>query len=254
MNRIIALWSHPRSMSTAMERMMRERGDFRCFHEPFMYYYYLHVRERPFPHFDWDTDHPTTYDGIKGMLLDVAEDSPVFFKDMSYYVHADMAGDRAFAERLTNTFLIRDPAKSIVSYYKMDPDVTCEEIGLERQYEHHRLLTDWFGETPLVIDAADVLADPEGMVRAYCTAVGIPFLPEALEWSDETPDDWKGVATWHRGVLASGGIGRKPPQKKGETKPAVTLDSVPHLRAYYEHHRPFYEALREHRLAPAPAG
>lgn len=31
---IIALWCHPRSMSTAMERVMRERGDCRCFHEP----------------------------------------------------------------------------------------------------------------------------------------------------------------------------------------------------------------------------
>ncbi|MDH3659971.1 MAG: hypothetical protein OEU92_08075 [Alphaproteobacteria bacterium] len=38
---IIALWCHPRSMSTAIERIMRERGDCRCFHEPFLYDYYV---------------------------------------------------------------------------------------------------------------------------------------------------------------------------------------------------------------------
>ena len=29
---LIALWSHPRSMSTATERIMRERGDLDCAH------------------------------------------------------------------------------------------------------------------------------------------------------------------------------------------------------------------------------
>ena len=41
MNAIVFLWSHPRSMSTATERIMRERGDFDCLHEPFMYHYYI---------------------------------------------------------------------------------------------------------------------------------------------------------------------------------------------------------------------
>ncbi|MEZ5772185.1 MAG: hypothetical protein R3D61_11380 [Defluviimonas denitrificans] len=43
---IIAMWSHPRSMSTAIERIMRERGDLDCLHEPFMYDYYVHRQVR----------------------------------------------------------------------------------------------------------------------------------------------------------------------------------------------------------------
>ena len=46
------LWSHPRSMSTATERIMRERGDLDCAHEPFMYDYYVHRKRRVMPHFD----------------------------------------------------------------------------------------------------------------------------------------------------------------------------------------------------------
>ena len=35
------LWSHPRSVSSAMERIMLERGDLTNFHEPFIYLYYV---------------------------------------------------------------------------------------------------------------------------------------------------------------------------------------------------------------------
>ena len=58
MEPIIALWSHPRSMSTAMERIMRERGDCRCFHEPFICDYYVHRAVRSLPLFDVDPDQP----------------------------------------------------------------------------------------------------------------------------------------------------------------------------------------------------
>ncbi|WP_283176701.1 hypothetical protein [Gemmobacter sp. 24YEA27] len=69
MNRIYALWSHPRSMSTAMERVMRERGDLDCAHEPFMYDYYVHRAIRQMPHFDVRPDHPVSYPAIRDHLL-----------------------------------------------------------------------------------------------------------------------------------------------------------------------------------------
>ena len=78
MNKIIALWSHPRSMSTAMERVMRERGDLWCAHEPFMYDYYVNRQVARMPHFDVQPDHPVTYEAIRDMLLAEAEKGPVF--------------------------------------------------------------------------------------------------------------------------------------------------------------------------------
>ena len=41
MHPIIALWTHPRSISTAFERVMMERGDLKILHEPFSYLYYV---------------------------------------------------------------------------------------------------------------------------------------------------------------------------------------------------------------------
>ncbi len=41
-----------------------------------------------------------------------------------------LKNDDDFLKKLNNTFLIRDPAKAIASYYAMHPEVTIEEIGL----------------------------------------------------------------------------------------------------------------------------
>ena len=136
MHPIIALWSHPRSMSTATERIMRERGDLVCFHEPFMYDYYVHRKVRQMPHFNVEQGHPQTYAEVREMLLEQAQKSPVFFKDMSYYVMPHILSDMQFSESLVNCFLIRNPVATISSYFRLDPDVTCEEIGLEAQCLH----------------------------------------------------------------------------------------------------------------------
>ena len=164
-HKIIALWCHPRSMSTAMERSMRERGDLACFHEPFMYYYYLHLKRREFPHFDADPDKPRSYDDVKGMLLDAAEAGPVFFKDMSYYILQDLMEDEAFASRITHSFLIRDPLFSLTSYHALDPDFTPEEAGLEAQWRHFDWLLSRSAVTPPVIEAELVQSDPKGAIR-----------------------------------------------------------------------------------------
>jgi len=36
----LTLWATPRSTSTAFEWMMRQRGDFDCYHEPWNELYY----------------------------------------------------------------------------------------------------------------------------------------------------------------------------------------------------------------------
>jgi hypothetical protein len=78
---IIFLWSHPRSVSSAMERIMLERGDMTTLHEPFIYLYYVHDRKKTLDYFDPDPDHPTSYHDIREMVLAAAEQGPVFVKD-----------------------------------------------------------------------------------------------------------------------------------------------------------------------------
>ena len=72
MNPIIFLWAHPRSMSTAVERIMRERGDLDCLHEPFLHYYYQHRANKPLPHFERKADHPGSYEETSDNLRDLS--------------------------------------------------------------------------------------------------------------------------------------------------------------------------------------
>ncbi len=245
MHPIIAMWSHPRSVSTAIERIMRERGDCTCFHEPFMYDYYINRAVRVMPGFEPEPDKPQSYEAVKDCLLEASESGPVFFKDMGYYVVPRIFEDRDFADRLTSTFLIRDPVKSIPSYYKLDAELTLEEIGLEGQWR----LFDWtnrvIGKAAFVLDADLVQNDTQAAMRAYWEALGLPFVSHAFEWQSETvPDDWKQVEAWHQKAQASTSIRPAEDNEKVREKFELAAAKEPKLHSYLAHHRPFYEKLR----------
>jgi len=252
MNSIIALWSHPRSMSTAFERVMRERRDLTCFHEPFMYDYYVHRQVRVMPHFDMEPDHPRSYAEVRDMLLKCAEREPVFFKDMSYYVYPQITGDPDFYERLTDLFLIRNPMASIASYYKLDPELTLDEIGLEKQWRHFDWLSQKTGAAPVVVEAEAVQEDPMKTISHVWSAIGLPFVEDAFEWeTGELPAGWEQVAGWHEGVSGSSGIqpvDRETADAKATARFETLAAEAPKLRDYLDHHRPYYQKLKEHAL------
>lgn len=248
---IFALWCHPRSMSTAIERVMRERGDLQCFHEPFMHYYYVHRSVRIMPHFEPDPGRPSSYPAIREQLLRTAERSPVFIKDMSFYALPRLLDDAQFCRRLVNAFLVRDPVQSILSYHRLDPDVTCEEIGIEAQWRHFCWLKDHTGEEPVVLDAGMVRHDSIAILSAYWNRVGLSEAPHAFEWNvGQDPEEWAQVAGWHRTVLASNRIRGVEPDVSTAAQCELERRAVaaPHILEYLQHHQVYYDRLREHAL------
>ncbi|MCZ4354724.1 hypothetical protein O4H61_19630 [Roseovarius aestuarii] len=251
MHPIYALWSHPRSMSTAMERVMRERGDLDCHHEPFMYDYYLHRQVRQMPHFEAEKDRPVSYEEVRAMLLERAKTGPVFIKDMSYYIMPRIIEDATLSKALVNCFLIRDPVASITSYFKLDPDVILEEIGLEAQANHYNALKAK-GLTAPIIQAEDVRRDTAGTVGALWKAIGLPPADHAFSWQDEQPDDWKQVGEWHGKVSSSTGIAPMTEAEIAEKKRKFSdlVREHPRAQAYLDHHLPFYNMLKSNALKP----
>ena len=246
MHPIIALWCHPRSMSTAIERIMRERGDLHCLHEPFLYDYYVNRAVRRLPHFERQSDQPASYEEACQLILATAETRPVFFKDMSYYVVPRIFEDWSFAERLTNAFLIRDPRRSIVSYHKLDPDFTIEEVGVEAQLRHVEWIESVSGKTPPIVEAEAITRNPEGVVRRIWQQIGLSDAPHAFSWSEEeVPDGWEQYSAWHASALSSTRIhtGKNKPDA-GEVF-ANRAKEAAHLIDFLSAHQPAYEALRE---------
>ena len=237
---IHVLWCHPRSVSTAFERVMRERGDLTVLHEPFMYYHYLTKTDRPFPDFTPDPDHPTTYQGIREMIRGAAQTGPVFFKDMAYHVADKLPKDAGFALQLTHAFLVRDPVEAAVSYAKRDPAFTRTELGHEAQHRLYYALLG-LGCTPMVITADQLRNDPVTTMRRYWAHTQLSFESHAFDWDGRVPQGWAAVKDWHSDVLQSGAI-----QKPRDADAAAQLAALG--APYADHaayHAPFYAELRE---------
>jgi hypothetical protein len=228
------LWSVPRSRSTAFFRMMAERGDFDLVHEPFSYLVM-------YGYTDVGGARVSSEPALIKALLDLPPQ--VFAKETTGVRYPEVLATPEFLESWTHTFLIRDPRETIPSYLRLEPDARVRSIGFEFLHEIYTAVADHTGRQPVVIDAADLVRDPEGTVKAYCAATGIPFVPEALSWRPAHRPEWQPSRRWHETAAASTGLGGAPSDTAPPPGPAPARYLRPHL--------PYYEALHACRLTPA---
>lgn len=250
---IISLWAHPRSMSTAFERIMRSRGDCDCLHEPFMYDYYVARGIRQFPHFKAEPGRPTAFADISAMLLERAAESTVFCKDMAYYVWPAIQKHQDLLERMRHLFLIRDPKRAIMSYYKLDPALTLEEVGYESQWQLYRWLLNSGEAVPTILRAEDVQQHTEQALSAAWQSVGLDYCAEAFEWDQKNaPSDWQQVSGWHQSAIEATSIrtDTRTPEHIDQEFAELAADQ-PKLNDFLDHHQPFYDALAEAAWSPS---
>ncbi|MER5766356.1 sulfotransferase-like domain-containing protein [Streptomyces sp. NPDC001985] len=234
---VLALWSAPRCRSTAFARMMAERGDRTVVHEPFS-----HVADFGETKVGERVAH--TEQDVIAALRAAAARKPVFFKDTTDFHYPALLADEAFLAAATHTFIIRHPAEAIASHHALNPDLGRDEIGFAWLYEIFTAVRDATGTTPVVVDSDDLLDRPADTVRAYCSAVGIPFLPEALSWQPGMRSEWRATSRWHESTSRTAGFTRGPGEGAG------TVAANPVLRAHRDHHLPYYERLRAVALRP----
>jgi Sulfotransferase domain len=238
----VALWAVPRSVSTAFERVFVERGDFKVFHEPFSASYY-YSRERRSDRYA-DVEPKAEYDpqNVLARILERTQE-PVFFKDMAYHVSGFMT--REFVSEFRNTFIVRDPIPVIASLHRFWPDFTLEETGYEQLRRLFGLAVE-NGEDPAIVDAAELIGNPEGTVAAYCEKLGVPFMPASLSWEPGAVPGWEMWGEWHEEAEQSTGIKEQP--LEADTEVPKGLEGV------YERCMPYYEELHERRLRPEEGG
>ena len=237
----VAMWSGPRNISTAMMRSWGNRPDTFVCDEPF-YAFYLKATGREHPGAAEVVAHGETdwRKVIVELTGEIPGDKPVFYqKQMTHHLLPEIGRDWLAA--VTNCFLIRDPAEVIVSYIKKNNDPTLEDIGFVQQAEIFDLVREQTGRVPPVIDAHDVLEDPEMILRLLCEAVGIEFIDAMLSWPPglrETDGVW--AKHWYGEVANSTGF-RRPPRREPEPVPD-------RLRDVHYRSREYYARLYQHRL------
>ena len=232
----VVLWSTPRSVSTAFDKMMRGRGDHRVLTEPFSVAYYFGP-DRPSNRFAGETLPRSSYADVWGDVLSAADEGPVFVKEMPHHLGPHLSAEAV--ARFTSSFLIRDPAWAVPSFLAKWPDVTDEELGYEAQHRAFDLVTG-SGAEPAVIDADDLRADPEVIVSAWCDRVSVEHRPDTLEWRPGMPDDWRLWSDWFERAAASTRFA--PPD--GRPPPPVDPAAAARIERCREH----YDVLRAHRL------
>ena len=248
MHKILALWATPRSTSTAFEWMMRMRGDMTCFHEPFGEPWYQ-GEEPIWPRLKPDSPRTPglTFESVWDKLRGAAAKGPVFTKDFPHYVEHMWTNE--FLSHFNHSFLIRDPAKVATSMFQHWPDFVLKEIAFVEQRQLFDRLSDTLGKVPPVIDSDDLLENPHAIVEAYCNAVGIPYIAEALSWDPGARDEvsWYDGGSWHQNLRESDGL--KPQPRK-----YIDMSEAPdRVKAIHAIILPHYEHLHAHRLT-APAG
>jgi hypothetical protein len=140
----------------------------------------------------------------------------------------------------THAFLIREPERMIASYLRKREHAEFQDFGLERQAEFFEREADRLGKAPPVVDANDVLANPEAVLSKLCEALGIVWDPAMLSWAPgrrETEGPWG--PHWYGSVEKSTGFG--PP----ETQP---VDLPPEAQELADRCRPYYGRLASHRI------
>ncbi|WP_268797078.1 sulfotransferase-like domain-containing protein [Pseudomonas huanghezhanensis] len=239
MNRMIALWAHPRSRSTALERVFIERGDFEVFHEPFAHMAFDEQSAIPFD--APDRRMPTTYEGIKTALRDARLLRHVFHKDMCYHCVDDLKLDAEFLLEQQHVFIIREPGRAILSHHAIYPQMPVQSIGHRALYEIFCRVTRLTGKTPHVINGEEFARRPEHTVRTLCDHLQLDFLPHALNWQAMCPSQWLPWRSWHRDAEHSTGIDTRHTCAFDEAQ----IQANPRLAGYYAVHRPSYERMNQ---------
>jgi Sulfotransferase domain len=238
---ILAMWSGPRNISTAMMYSFANRSDCEAWDEPFYGFSLKHH----------GNDHPMRGEIITSMETDwdklVAKCTTPSSKPLLYQKHMThhmLEGyDRSFIHSLTSAFLIRDPARVLASYVQKWDDVDLRAIGFIEQAEIFDMVAQRLGHAPPVVDSDDILQNPKGVLSKLCAACGIAFEDAMLNWP-KGPKACDGVwaSHWYNAVWQSEGFAA-PRQK--------TVELPPHLAAIAAKARPLYDLLKTHAISPA---
>ena len=209
----IAMWSGPRNISTAMMRSFENRLDTTVIDEPF-YGHYLDKTGLNHPgREDVIASQSTDWDEIAEMLAGpIPGGKPIWYQKHMAQHNLEKC-DLAWTINVTNCFLIRDPKAVIASYGKRFPIENERLLGYAQQVQLLKLVQDYTGEIPLIMDARDILLNPEGMLREFCRRIGINFFSNMLSWpAGKRKTDGVWAPYWYNRVEESTGF--KPYSEK----------------------------------------
>ena len=277
---VINCWSGPRSLSTSLMYSFHNRGDVKCFDEPF-YAHYLTNRTHTAPGQDRPYHDLVVNEGMSAvdtwshLLRPKREQTKIRFvkhmakhavvechdPDKLYVLNGDPLkyskgwGGRprcctSMVTHLTETrnfILVRHPEDLVRSFNAVIPP-TLEETCLPAQVEIFMLHAQFrkHRATMPVVLSEDLRENPEGTLRALCKAIEIEFKPEMLRWEAGPRPEIDGcwAPWWYKTTHESTRF--EPPHRDKPPSPPLSAE----LSALVDECMPYYQFLRSHALKP----
>jgi hypothetical protein len=235
------MWSGPRNLSTAMMRSFGNRADCAAvIDEPF-YAAFLEASGKPHPmRAEVLASQPRDWRAVARARAGAAVPPGriVYQKQMTHHMLPEFGLD--WMDAVDHAFLIRAPERVVASYAARRQAVEPEDLGFVRQAELFDRVAQRLGTAPPVVDAEAVRADPEGVLRKLCAALGLGFDPGMLAWpAGPRTSDGVWAAHWYGAVVESTGFAAPEPEPPPLSGP---------MREIAEAARGDYERLLAHAL------
>ena len=207
--KIIAMWSGPRNLSTALMRSFANRQDVdNVLDEPFYAAYLIETSK----------DHPMKEEVIANQSSSWSEVEKICrtpSQKISYQKHMTqhmIREDLNWIHELCNCFLIRNPEDVAKSFLQSWSGGDFIDMGFSQQASIFDLVYSNTKTIPPVIDAYLLRKDPERVLKRVCSYINIPWDPNMLAW-DAGIMDYDGIWAehWYPSVKTSTFF--KPPSK-----------------------------------------
>ncbi|XP_077986189.1 uncharacterized protein LOC144440679 [Glandiceps talaboti] len=263
----VILWFHARSRSTALEMAIASDENIKVFHEEF-YNAYFRGEERQCHEklIDSRLNPPMQgfrYSDIKAKLEKSFPGKTAVFAKEGAGALVGRDHYKYIPRGYLNTFLVRNPRASILSYYRATKSVESHLIDgetlieLTKQdgsvlpiYQIFKYMTEESKQRPIVIDSEDLANSPRETLQKYCQATGITFKESFLNWKPGNSghfieilrDDPEYMAAFHGTSMRSSNFHPSSDQN-------IDLSELPEeLQKWIETFMPLYEEMIRHKL------
>ena len=194
------MWSGPRNLSTALMRSFENREDTKVLDEPF-YAYYLKETKKNHP---LANEIINKYETNLEKIIDLVteeKDFIYFQKHMSHHIIKKIPIN--WITEGINCFLIRHPKEVLLSYIQKNDLIESNDLGYPAQLRLFNYVKNSNNKI-LVIDAKDLSANPEIILKKICKKINISFTKRMLNWPKGRRNSdgiWEKI--WYKNVKSS---------------------------------------------------
>tara|TARA_B100000886_G_scaffold340250_1_gene308694 strand:+ start:942 stop:1652 length:711 start_codon:yes stop_codon:yes gene_type:complete len=205
---IIACWSGPRNISTALMRSWSSRKDTFVTDEPF-YSYYLKEKKLKHPLYKEIINmYSSNYEEVVDYLVGKVPNYKKIWYQKHMAHHILDLNEIEWISNCNNCILIRHPEEVISSFTKKNKLKSVEELGYPQQYEIIKFLKK-MNKTFIIIDSKELLMNPEKLLSDWCSKINIKFYKSMLKWEKGNHiNDGIWWESWYDNVIKTTGFNK----------------------------------------------